>query len=244
MQDNTDGADPSWLLGHVASPSYVQRWVDETDRQFCVLPFYENNNTLPGDERYMLWGRALSDKRFYPVPFAWYSLDLVRVPRRFRDAGDRRDHPLRTTPHYRWVAQVELHQAHDGYGAPRMELNTYDQLDEALVGIGVAALAIGQRDIVTPEQRAELVSYGNATAESPCTAFYPDCSLFHAAPRPIEPQFITNERAWRSRLGMGPTQVPARPREGWHAPVEVCWRATQVLGARTVSTEKWDLYPH
>jgi hypothetical protein len=231
MQDNTDDADPSWLLGHVASLSHIQRWEDDFDRQFCVLPFYENNNTLPGDERYMLWGRALSDKKFYPVPFPWYSLDLVREW----------DRPVRTAPQqYRWIARVELQHRPNGYGAIQMELNKYDHLDEAWAGIGVAALSIGHRDPVTPEP----IPYGSATEESPCTVFYPDCGLFHAEPRSIEPYHIANERPWRSRLGMGPTHGATRPLEGWHAPVEVCWRATQVLGIRSVSTEKWDQYPY
>ena len=201
------------------------------DRQFCVLPFYENNNTLPGVERYMLWGRALSDKRFYPVPFSWYSLDLVREWYR----------PVRTAPQqYRWIARVELQHHRDGYGAPQVELNKYDQLDEASAGIGVAALSIGHSVPVTPEP----IPYGSATEESPCTVFYPDCGLFRADPRRIDPQLIANERPWRSRLGMGPTQTATRPLEGWHAPVEVCWRATQVLGIRSVSTEKWYQYPY
>ncbi len=103
-----DGTDPRWLRGIIHSTCYVQRWHDESDRQLCVLPFYDNDVAIQGHERYMLWGRALSDKKFYPMPFNWYTLDLVRL------WDDRTG-----LPYYHWVANVELNSM-----LPlRMELN-------------------------------------------------------------------------------------------------------------------------
>jgi hypothetical protein len=42
-----------------------------------VLPFYENDVVVRGAERYMLWGRALSDGRMYPIPPEWYVMQLA-----------------------------------------------------------------------------------------------------------------------------------------------------------------------
>jgi hypothetical protein len=72
-----NGAQPLWLRGQTDSPCSVQRWTEENARQFAVLPFCENNIVQPGRERYMLWGRALSDDGFYPIPPDWYSIHLV-----------------------------------------------------------------------------------------------------------------------------------------------------------------------
>ncbi len=165
MENHSDDTDSSWLSGHVGSLSYVQCWHEETERQFCVLPFYENDVPIQREERYMLWGRALSDKKFYPLPFSWYTLDLVRLW----------DSPRASTPYYHWAANVEL----QSMLPHRMELNDYDQLVQQEAGIRTAALAIGPRDVVTPEP----VQLSRGTEEFPCTAFYPDCGLFDAAPR-------------------------------------------------------------
>jgi hypothetical protein len=148
----------------------------------------------------MLWGRALSDGRFYPIPPNWYTLDLV--PRRFRD-------PV----FYEWVAQVELNDSQP----LRMELNQYEQLVLPEAGIGTAALAIGGRHIATPEP----VQYSRRTAERPCTKFYPDCGLWNPALRHLVNPFSGN-----ARLGLDPDSFMDRPREGWHAPVEICWRTS------------------
>jgi hypothetical protein len=56
--------EPLWLRGEKESKQgevRVQRVEYEEARQFVVLPFYENGDVKPGEERYMLWGRALSD---------------------------------------------------------------------------------------------------------------------------------------------------------------------------------------
>ncbi len=132
---------------------------------------------------------------------------------------------------YQWIAQVELNS-----GNPlRMELNSYDQLVLPEAGIGTAALAIGGRDIVTPEP----VHYSCRTAERPCTEFYPDCGLWNATLRHLDNPFSGN-----ARLGLDPDSFVDTPREGWHAPVEVCWRASQVLGIRAVSTANWNRTGH
>jgi hypothetical protein len=120
----------------------------------------------------------------------------------------------------------------------RMELNDYDQLVLPEAGIGTAALAIGGRDVVTPEP----VQFSSRTAERPCTEFYPDCGLFNATPR-----YLDHGLSESDRLGMEPSLAILamdRPLEGWHAPVEVCWRASQVLGIRAVSTRNWNRTGH
>ncbi len=129
-----DDSDPEWLHGVNRSSCRVQRWHDESDRQFCVLPFYENNVVVQGRERYMLWGRAVSDERFYPIPPIWYSLDLV-------------PHRIKVSEHYQWVCQVEPNRSKP----IRMEFNSYAELSRPGAGGRQAALAIGGRDVVTPE---------------------------------------------------------------------------------------------
>ena len=66
-------AEPAWLRGETGSmpgEARVQQWVHEESRPFMVLPFYENDVVVRGAERYMLWRRALSDGKFYPIPLS------------------------------------------------------------------------------------------------------------------------------------------------------------------------------
>jgi hypothetical protein len=52
--------EPLWLHGEKESKqgeARVQRVEHEEARQFVVLPFFENGDVEPGEERYMLWGR-------------------------------------------------------------------------------------------------------------------------------------------------------------------------------------------
>jgi hypothetical protein len=148
--------DPEWLRGQTRSESYVLRWKEEDDRQFCVLPFYEGNRVEQGRECYMLWARALSDGRFYPVPTWWYTLDLVQ---------DQREH----VDMYQWVCQVFSL-------APtniRMELNSQAPLWHPNPEVR-ALLVDPERDIITREP----MQGSKGTEERPYTAFYPDVSLF------------------------------------------------------------------
>ncbi len=127
----------------------VQRWRDESERQFCVLPFYENDVVVQGRERYMLWGRALSNDQLYPIPLQWYSLDLV-------------PHRNEATALYRWVCQMEIYRA----DPIRMELNSHAELlrPRALPG-GPALSIVAGRYPIAPE----LVQRTRGTAEKACT---------------------------------------------------------------------------
>ncbi len=149
-------SDPAWLRGQTRSESSVLRWREEDDRQFCVLPFYEGYRVEQGRERYLLWGRALSDGRFYPIPTWWYTLDLV---------PDLREH----VSLYQWVCQVYAL-------APtniRMELNSQTPLRHR--SREVYALTVeAETDIITPEP----VQGSKGTEERPHTVFYPDTSLW------------------------------------------------------------------
>ncbi len=168
-------SDPAWLRGQTRSESSVLRWRDEDDRQFCVLPFYEGNRVEQGRECYMLWARALSDGRFYPVPTWWYTLDLVQ---------DQREH----VDMYQWVCQVFAL-------APtniRMELNRQSPLRHP--NREVCAFAVdAERDIITPEP----VQGSKGTAERPHTVFYPDTSLFCDIRCPVSVRFEGREEPRR-----------------------------------------------
>jgi hypothetical protein len=188
MEDHSDDTDPRWLRGKIGSLCYVQRWHDETDRQFSVLPFYEDDVPIQGEEKYMLWGRALSDKKLYPIQFSWYTLDLVRKWDNLRSRAQ----------YYHWVANVGLNDMFP----QRMELNDYDQLVQPEAGIGTAALALSVHDVVTPEP----IQFSRRSEEFPCTTFYPDCGLFDPAPRCID-----NLLSGRDRLGMQPSYALDRP---------------------------------
>jgi len=148
--------DPAWLLGQSQSESSVLRWREENARQFCVLPFYEGDRVEQGRERYMLWARALSDGRFYPVPTWWYALDLVQ---------DQREH----VEAYQWVCQVRTFNL----TKIRMELNRHYPLRHPDPEV-CALWVVPERDVITPEP----VQRSSGTEERPGTAFYPDVSLF------------------------------------------------------------------
>ena len=71
-----NGRDPAWLQGETRSPCEALVWREVDERQFCVLPFYENDdrNEKP---HYAMYGRALSDGRFYPIRPTMYYLTLA-----------------------------------------------------------------------------------------------------------------------------------------------------------------------
>ena len=200
--------DPAWLLGQSQSESSVLRWREENVRQFCVLPFYEGDRVEQGRERYMLWARALSDGRFYPVPTWWYALDLVQ---------DQREH----VEAYQWVCQVRTFNL----TKIRMELNRHYPLRHPDPEV-CALWVVPERDVITPEP----VQRSSGTEERPCTAFYPDVSLFCD---------LRCSQMERNGGGDEPRPVYERPREGYYAPVEICARSQEVFGLRSVSTPLW-----
>jgi hypothetical protein len=161
--------DPEWLQGQTSSPSSVLRWHSEAERQFCVLPFYEGGIREPGRERYALWGRALSDGRFYPIPPSMYGLEL--------------DQSITDRGRYIWAVYVNGH-------LPRsvpMELAT---VSVTVTAAGRVHLEVG--DVVTPEfveERAQEAGYRP-------TLFYPDRDLWSDEPRdgqfPEEPTPLGN----------------------------------------------------
>jgi hypothetical protein len=154
-------AQPLWLRGQKDSYCMVQRWTEEHDRQFAVLPFYEDNVAQPGRECYMLWGRALSDWGYYPIPHDWYSMHLVRAN---YNIGC-----------YQWVCRSNV-------GRTRMELNEQEALIDP--DSGIARLVVDtEHDIVTPEP----VQASLATVDRPATLFYPDVDLWTSLRRSDDP---------------------------------------------------------
>ena len=147
--------DPAWLRGRTTSQSAVLRWHSEPERQFCVLPFYEGNVIEPGHERYALWGRALSDGQFYPIPPSMYGLEL----------GQSLTEPGR----YIWAAHINGAASR---GIP-MELETVSATVNAA---GRVYLEPG--DVVTPE----FVEQNARAAGYQPTVFYPDAELWSREP--------------------------------------------------------------
>jgi len=144
-------SDPTWLRGRTTSQNAILRWHSEPERQFCVLPFYEGNVVEPGRERYALWGRALSDGRFYPIPPSMYGLELGQSP---AEHG-----------RYIWAAHING-------TVPRaipMELETVSVTVNAA---GRVHLEPG--DVVTPE----FVEQDASGAGYQPTVFYPDVELW------------------------------------------------------------------
>ncbi len=156
-----------------------------------MLPFYEGNRVEQGRERYLLWGRALSDGKFYPIPTWWYSLDLV--------PDLREDVSL-----YQWVCQV-----YDFSRIPvRMELNSQVPLRHR--SGEVYALTVDEEtDIITPEP----VQGSKGTEERPRTVFYPDTSLW------CDLRCVESERYGGRQNPQRSTAE--RPIEGYFAPVDI-----------------------
>ncbi len=109
----------------------------------------------------MLWGRALSDDGFYPIPPDWYSMHLVQAN---YNIGC-----------YQWVCRCDI-------GRTRMELNEQEALIDP--DSGVVWLAVDtERDIITPEP----VKASLATIDRPATLFYPDVGLWTSRRRSDDP---------------------------------------------------------
>lgn len=149
-------SDPTWLDGVTISAARVRRWVHSPERQFVVLPFYENNERVPGAERFMLWGRTLSDGRFYPIPHDWYSLCLRPQIRGLN------------THYYEWFC----HMAEDG---ATMQLETVALRFAVEDGVAVYKGLAHSVGPVTPEP----VQLSSVTEHWPATEFYPDAGLWN-----------------------------------------------------------------
>jgi hypothetical protein len=186
-----------------------------------VLPFYENDVVVRGEERYMLWGRTLSDAKLYPVPPDWYVLQL----------GFAGVYPFGTQPFYRWSCVV-ADWASGGAGEAKLELNTMDPVfdDEACT----ARLVVHEEyEIITPEP----VQRSRGTPERPATIFYPDAGLWSILPRlPYQPGDL------ESPFGLEPEGLAsvgyAHP--GVYGPVETFWAGVQEIRIRPASTERWN----
>jgi hypothetical protein len=149
----SDEPDPDWLQGETDSYCQVQRYSYEEHRQFVVLPFYENNVVAAGKERYMLWGRALSDRTLYPIPHEWYVMYLVHDS---RDGGSRRD--------YQWVCRTR-----EAGAVLRLNRLSVEFLPEG--GIRAEHYPLG---VVSPEPDAWVQEEGISSG----TLFYPDRGLW------------------------------------------------------------------
>ena len=79
-------------------------------REFCVLPSYPDGNRM-AKPHYALYGRALSDGEFYPIPPSMYLLRIVRGGS-YEVAGYRES--------YRWEARAH---GQDAYEVP-IEMQT------------------------------------------------------------------------------------------------------------------------
>ncbi len=205
-------SDPTWLRGALWSECSVLRWREENHRQFCVLPFYEGNRVEQSRERYLLWGRALSDGKFYPIPTWWYALDLV---------PDLRE----GVSWYQWVCQVSNFSP-----TPiRMELNGQAPLDHP--NREVRALKVDEdTDILTPEP----VQGSKGTADRPFTIFYPDTSLWS------DSRCEVSRRLGGRQEPVHISERPLEGYYA-RAQAEICARSShwQVLGLRSVSTNLW-----
>jgi hypothetical protein len=215
--------EPLWLRGEKESKqgeARVQRVEHEEARQFVVLPFYENGDVEPGEERYMLWGRALSDGILYPIPPHWYTMCLC-----FHST-----YPPEGPPCYRWVVHTAPEASgHAGQG--RLDLNVMSAFinDKYCT----AQLRVHAEDeIFTPEP----VQRSRGTAERPATVFYPDAGLWSNLPR------IPAEISGPTTFALDPYSLESTgtASPGVCGPVEVFWDGVQVIRIRAASTSNWN----
>ena len=149
--------DPAWLQGIVTSPCEALRWSSYDYRQFCVLPAYERGDIMEYPI-YAMWGRALSDGVFYPIPPSMYRLELVeRTPW----DGER--------AWYQWVAHTHGHLP---FCIP-IEMQKVRALATGTTQHGDPSFDLEVSGVVTPE----FVSRDWNGDDAP-TVFYPDVSLW------------------------------------------------------------------
>ena len=216
--------EPAWLRGETRSwqrEARVQRWEHEESRQFMVLPFYENDVVVRGAERYMLWGRALSDGRMYPIPPEWYVMRLA-----FEEV-----YPPGAEATYRWICMV-ADWVSGGVGQAKLVLNTMAAvIDDKNC---TARLCVHEScEIISPEP----IQRSLGTPERPATVFYPDAGLWSVLPRlPYQPGDL------ESPFGLEPDGLDAVGSAycGVFGPVETFWSGVQDIQIRPVSTELWN----
>ena len=205
--------EPEWLKETSSYPGEdrIQRWQTAKERQFVVLPFYADGAIEPGKELYMLWARALSDQRLYPVPHHWYSMALLHDTRNWGDGSH---------TSYRWVCFT-----HDDTGTVRMELN----VSQAVINDTehTAILRVDPDSTVTPEPVAR--SLGTDTR--PATVFYRDLGLWANRPRLHDTDLA---------FGMDPLSLAHTGHPGIYGPVETYWAGPQEIKIRGASTTLWN----
>ena len=152
--------EPAWLQGLTSSPCSALAWQSYDQRQFCVLPFYpDGDRDRPG--LFAMWGRALSDGSFYPIPPSMYRLDLFRC-----------NPDPDGTQWYQWNAQVHGKLP---YSIP-VEMQRVRAVEVGRDQHGDPFMALEDPTIVTPEFVEEQWGCGES-AITP-TVFYPDASLW------------------------------------------------------------------
>ena len=142
----------------MTSPCEALRWSSYDHRQFCVLPAYECGD-VTDYPIYAMWGRALSDGAFYPIPPSMYRLELVeRTPWDGEKAW------------YQWVAHTHGHLP---FCIP-IEMQKVRALEYGRNVRGDPLLDLEVSGVVTPE----FVSREWDGDGSAPTVFYPDVSLW------------------------------------------------------------------
>ena len=165
-----DSAEPSWLLGLTSSPCAAYRWHDYSRRQFCVLPFYPDGDRGQ-TEQYAMWGRALSDGQFYPIPPSMYRLDLTEC----EPADD-------ISKWYQWTAETHGDQhGNQRYSVP-VAMQQVRAVQTGRDHLGDPILALEESTVVTPE----FVEEGLASETNIPTDFYPDASLWEGTAVTVE----------------------------------------------------------
>ena len=126
-----------------------------------MLPFYPDGDRRQ-PEQYAMWGRALSDGLFYPIPPSMYRL----APTECEPAAD-------NSKWYQWTAETHGHQR---YCIP-VEMQRIRAVQTGRDYLGDPILALEESPIVTPE----FVEEGLASETNIPTNFYPDASLWESA---------------------------------------------------------------
>ena len=154
-------SDPAWLQGLTSSPCSAQIWQDYDQRQFCVLPFYADGDRSE-PPRYAMWGRALSNNRFYPVPPSMYRLDLVQC-----------NPDSEGVDWYQWNAQVH---GKAPYCVP-VEMQKVRAVECGRDEDNDPILDLEVSSVITPEFVEDRWGYDPNFGLTP-TDFYPDVSLW------------------------------------------------------------------